>query len=171
MIDADIRIEDPRWGSEAELETLVADALRAAQAELSSASCHHRDQLSGDAHLSGEVAILLTNDAAQRILNRDHRAIDKSTNVLSFPAGNTPLPPGIPRPLGDLSLAYETVAREAQESGAGICAHLQHLIIHGLLHLLGYNHEKDAEALIMEATETRALARLGIADPYSAQQV
>jgi probable rRNA maturation factor len=158
MIDADIRIEDPRWGDEADLDVTVAQALAAILAEL-------------DGKASGAVAILFTDDEAQRILNLEHRHIDKPTNVLSFPAGDTPLPPGIPRPLGDLSLAYETVACEAQAGGMDMTAHLQHLIIHGFLHLLGYDHENDTEASIMEMTETRALARLGIADPYGAQQV
>ncbi len=161
MIDADIRIDDPRWGDDTEIAALVDRALTAARDELASS----------DGPISGEIAILFTDDAAQQILNRDHRNIDKSTNVLSFPAQDTPLPPVIPRPLGDLSFAYETVAHEAQDGGLDISAHLQHLIIHGFLHLLGYDHENDTEASMMESTETRVLARLGIADPYSAQQV
>lgn len=160
MIDADIRIHDARWGDgDRDIDALVSTGLRAALAEVTNAP---------DA---AEVAILFTDDAMQRQLNRDHRGKDSATNVLSFPAQDTPLPPGIPCPIGDISLAYETVLREAKSGGVSIDAHLCHLIIHGFLHLLGYDHEDDAEALIMEQTETRALARIGIADPYRPQQV
>ena len=154
MIDVDIRIEDARWGTQSELETLIVEVLRAAQAE------------AGEVYGEVDVAILFADDAAQAALNREHRGKDGSTNVLSFPAAETPLPPGMPRPLGDMSLAYETVAEEARVGGISLDAHLRHLIIHGFLHLLGYDHQTDAEATVMETTETRALARLGIADPY-----
>jgi len=159
MISADIRIEDRRWGADSDLETLVAECLDAGQAEI--------DTIPD----SAEIAILFTHDIAQRDLNKGYRGKDSSTNVLSFPAGETPLPPGMPRPLGDISLAYETVAQEAKTGVIAFDAHLRHLILHGLLHLLGYDHENDSEALIMEQTETRALARLGIADPYRPKQV
>lgn len=159
MISADIRVEDARWGADDDLEVLVAECLDAVHALVVS--------IPGKA----EIAILFTDDGVQRTLNRDHRNRDSSTNVLSFPAGETPLPPEVPCPLGDISLAYETVAQEAEAGSIPFDAHLRHLILHGLLHLLGYDHENDAEALIMEQTETRALARLGIPDPYSPKQV
>jgi len=159
MISAEIRVEDTRWGSASDLEALVAGCLDAWRAE------------GAGMPDSAEIAVLFTDDAAQRELNREYRGKDRPTNVLSFPAGDTPLPPGMPRPLGDISLAYETVVREAGTGAIAVDAHLRHLILHGLLHLLGYGHENDSDAMIMEQTETRALARLGIADPYRPKQV
>jgi len=159
MIDADIRVEDARWTEGRDIGVLIEECLDAAMAEAGAMPEH------------AEIDILLTDDAAQRVLNRDHRGKDAPTNVLSFPAGEAPLPPGLACPLGDISLAFETVAREATSGGITIEAHLCHLIIHGFLHLLGYDHEDDAEASVMEATETRALMRLGIADPYRPEQV
>ncbi len=159
MIEADIRVEDERWSRGRDLDALVAASLEAVMAETTAAP------------ESAELSVLFTDDAAQQILNRTHRGKDSPTNVLSFPVGATPLPPGLPHPLGDMSLAFETVESEAQAGGIAFDAHLHHLIIHGFLHLLGYDHEADAGALAMESTETRALARLGIADPYRPEQV
>lgn len=117
-----------------------------------------------------EIAITLSDDAEVQVLNRDWRGKDKPTNVLSFPglegAMAGLLPPDAPRPLGDLILAYETCAREAEEQGKSLADHARHLVVHGVLHLLGYDHETDAEAEEMEALETTILAGLGIADPY-----
>ena len=96
-----------------------------------------------------------------RNLNRDYRAKDKPTNVLSFPAPHGPL-------LGDVIIAWETLLREAEEEGITPADHLAHLTIHGLLHLLGYDHETDAEAVAMESLETAILAGLGIKDPHAA---
>ncbi len=159
MIDADIRVEGDGWGPVSTLEALTAACLEAALAEVA------------EAPGPGELAVLFTDDAAQRVLNREHRGKDAPTNVLSFPAADSPLPPGVPRPFGDISLARETVEREARAGGIAFEAHLQHLIIHGFLHLLNYDHETDAAAAAMETTETKALARLGIADPYCPKQV
>ena len=160
MIDADIRVEDTRWSKGGcDLEALVAECLAAAVAEVENAP---------DA---ADVALLFADDATQQALNRDYRGKDAATNVLSFPMGETPLPPGAPRPLGDISFAYETIVQETMTGGITLDAHLRHLIIHGFLHLLGYDHEEDAQASAMEMTETRALARLGIADPYCPNQV
>jgi len=108
-----------------------------------------------------ELSLALADDATVRTLNRDYRAKDKPTNVLSFPAPHGPL-------LGDVIIAYETLAREAAEEGVPPSDHLAHLTIHGLLHLLGYDHETEAEAVTMEALETSILAGLGIADPHAA---
>ena len=115
-----------------------------------------------------EVGIRLTDDAELRALNRDFRGQDKPTNVLSFPGDDPAAPrePGQPLLLGDIALALETTVREADELGRTVEAHLAHLIVHGVLHLLGHDHLDDAEAAAMEALETRVLAGLGHADPH-----
>ena len=112
-----------------------------------------------------EVSVVLTDDAEQRELNRQWRGIDTSTNVLSFPQ----LEPFAPVMglVGDIILARETVAREAAEMGIPFAAHFTHLVVHGFLHLLGYDHVEDSEAERMERLETQILATLGIADPYA----
>lgn len=118
-------------------------------------------------HLSGpaELSIVLTDDTEQRELNRQWRGKDSSTNVLSFPQIE-PFGPvtGI---LGDITLARETVAREAEELGKPFAHHFTHLVVHGFLHILGYDHLEEAEALQMEGLETQILARLGVEDPYA----
>ena len=119
------------------------------------------------------VSVLLTGDERQRTLNCDWRGKDASTNVLSFPtldlaAGTVPAPEfaGVPLELGDLSLAFETCAREAREQGKPLEHHLDHLVIHGVLHLLGYDHVDEHDAAIMEPLEVKILSGLGIPDPY-----
>ena len=112
-----------------------------------------------------EVSVMLTDDARIRELNRTWRDKDKPTNVLSFPAPEQPGAEG-PRHLGDIALAYETLVRESEEESKALADHYAHLIVHGILHLLGYDHEDEAEAETMEALEVKALATLGIADPY-----
>ncbi|WP_264478246.1 rRNA maturation RNase YbeY [Microvirga rosea] len=112
-----------------------------------------------------EVSVMLTDDASIRELNRQWRGKDKATNVLSFPAPEQPGFEG-PRHLGDIALAYETLVREAEEESKTLADHFAHLVVHGILHLLGYDHEVEAEAEVMEALEVKALATLGIADPY-----
>jgi probable rRNA maturation factor len=113
-----------------------------------------------------EAVLALSSDADVALLNGTYRGQAKPTNVLSFPA-RVPTPKGAPRFLGDVILAAETVATEARDLGIPPTHHLQHLTVHGLLHLLGYDHETDDEASHMEALETAILARLGIADPYA----
>ncbi|MGO8920057.1 MAG: rRNA maturation RNase YbeY [Stellaceae bacterium] len=114
-----------------------------------------------------ELAIVLADDALLRRLNRDWRGRDAPTNVLSFAASDgATAPPGAPLLLGDVVLAFETVAAEAQAQGKPLAGHLAHLVVHGVLHLLGFDHEIAAEAERMEALETRVLVGLGIADPY-----
>lgn len=114
----------------------------------------------------GEVSVLLADDETVRELNRDWRGQDKPTNVLSFPADPVPgLPPGA-QPLGDLALAFQTCAREAAEKRVALRDHAAHLLVHGILHLLGYDHRDGEEARRMEAFETRALHHLGMPPPY-----
>lgn len=153
MIELDIMVEGGDW---ARLDDMEALARKAAEAALA---------VSEEAGQAFEVSVMLTDDARIRELNRTFRGKDKPTNVLSFPA---PEQPGVagPRHLGDIALAYETLMREAEGESKDLAHHFAHLIVHGILHLLGYDHETEEEADIMEALEVKALATLGIADPY-----
>jgi probable rRNA maturation factor len=119
---------------------------------------------------TGEVAVLLTDDVAQAALNARFRDRQGSTNVLSFPAAPAVVPPGAPAPLGDLSLAFGVCAAEAAAQGKTLADHLTHLVVHGVLHLLGRDHLDEAEAEAMEAEERAILAGLGVADPYAAER-
>jgi probable rRNA maturation factor len=126
-----------------------------------------------------EISLLACNDRRIAELNEDFRGKPKPTNVLSWPseeraaarAGEMPhLPrpvPPLPVGLGDIAIAYETCAREAQEAGRPLEAHALHLLVHGALHLLGFDHEREADADLMEGLETEILAGLGVADPYA----
>ncbi|QIA20359.1 rRNA maturation RNase YbeY [Mesorhizobium sp. AA22] len=153
-VDIDIAVEAGDWPEEAALTRLVDRAVAAAFAETGVAG-------------RSELSIVFSDDAHIRSLNAGWRGKDKPTNVLSFPA--FPLTTGGPLPpmLGDIVLAAETVAREAALEDKPVDNHIIHLVIHGLLHLLGYDHETDAEAEEMEAVERAALARLAIPDPYA----
>jgi probable rRNA maturation factor len=115
--------------------------------------------ISAEASDSPRLTVLLTTDDRVRALNKQHRGKDKPTNVLSFPSENLDY-------LGDVAIAYGVTAREAEESGKPLANHAIHLTVHGVLHLLGYDHEKPREAEAMEALETAILAAMGIADPY-----
>lgn len=113
-----------------------------------------------------EVGVLFSSNERIRELNRTFRQKDQPTNVLSFPTGNPfPAMSGI-EPLGDIVLAFETTAREASESGRDLEAHMSHLVVHGFLHLLGYDHQDDSQAEAMEAEETRIMTGAGFDDPY-----
>ena len=118
---------------------------------------------------NAELSVILTSDRAIRTLNRRWRGHDKPTNVLSFPTPEAAVgrsPRGAPRHLGDIVLAYETVAREARAAKKPLDHHIAHLALHGFLHLLGYDHESHGQAEAMERRERRILARLGVPDPY-----
>lgn len=151
MILLEVECEAGNWERAGDLDALSEAAAGAVLAAI--------DDPGGDC----AATLLFTDDAQVRDLNRQWRGQDKATNVLSFPS---PPMPGSPRHLGDIALAYGTVAREAEEEGKSLSDHTSHLVVHGLLHLLGHDHEAEEEAEAMEATETRILARLGIADPY-----
>lgn len=124
----------------------------------------------GEKLSQGEISVVLTDDEAMQAINRDHRGQDKPTNVLSFPGLEAEelhkIDAMVPFLLGDLVFAQETVEREALAADLSVHHHMVHLIVHGFLHLLGYDHERDSEAEAMEALETRLLAKLEIADPY-----
>jgi probable rRNA maturation factor len=150
-----IEVEDEAWlaltGLDAICRTAVAAALAAAHVNAE----------------ESDIAVLFTSDEAIAAINAEWRATDKPTNVLSFPAPeDMPVPEGEPRPLGDIVLAFGVIAREAASQGKTLHDHTTHLIIHGALHLLGFDHETDAEAQVMEQLEAGILKGLGISDPY-----
>jgi probable rRNA maturation factor len=145
------------WQTEPDAETVIDRAIATA-AEIVNADI-------GEA----ELAVMLTDDAGIRTLNSNWRGIDKPTNVLSFPALQPTGPSGpddAPRMLGDIAIAYETTRKEADDEQKPFAHHLSHLAVHGFLHLIGYDHEKDDDAETMEVLETEILAQLGIPDPY-----
>ena len=166
LVEADVSEE---WDSSTDWAQLAKAAVRAAVAESDMASLL-------DGGLAAEVSVKFTSDAEVRSLNAAWRGKDRATNVLSFPMVE-------PEPLaalagagsgeallGDIVLAQGVCAAEAAEKGVGVCGHAAHLVVHGMLHLLGYDHEQgDEEAEAMEEAERRALARLGVADPYEIQ--
>ncbi len=149
-------VEAGDWPSEAVLDGLVERAAAAAFAEIGTTRSGR-----------SELSVVFSGDAAIRKLNAGWRGKDRPTNVLSFPAFPTSRGGPLPPMLGDIVLAAETVKREAALEGKPIENHITHLVVHGLLHLLGYDHETDAEAEEMEAVERAALARLAIPDPYA----
>lgn len=119
-----------------------------------------------------EAAVVLADDAFVQGLNRAYRHVDAPTNVLSFPGdpGSAPwLPEGEPDPLGDVVIALETTVRESGEQDLPVVDHLTHLTVHGILHLLGYDHDTDERAAEMEGLEIQILAGLGVPDPYRAE--
>lgn len=151
-LTVDLAVEDPSWAAIPDLQALVE---RAAAAALLEAGVEPDEGV--------ELSCLFCDDDAIRALNAQWRGKDKPTNVLSFPTEG----PGAESMLGDIALAWGTVAREAEAEGKRIVDHVAHLVIHGTLHLLGEDHEEEDEAEAMEALETRAMARLGLADPYA----
>jgi probable rRNA maturation factor len=155
-VTVDIVVQSPLWKKAPKAREIVRDAIGAATDALANPKA------------GGEVAVVLTDDAAIRILNRDWRSQDKPTNVLSFPAPHSRGPAAAPHaPLGDIVIAYETVAREAKAEGKRFAHHLAHLAVHGFLHLFGFDHETARQAAVMERRERDILAALGMPDPYA----
>ncbi len=160
--EIDVIAEDPRW---ADLEPLAIRAVEATRVHL---------KLTGE----HELCILGCDDARIKELNTEFRDKARATNVLSWPfadlspqmPGGAPLTPDTPE-LGDIALAYETCMAEAKEQQKPAADHVTHLIIHGLLHLLGYDHECDEDATVMERLETEILGNLGLPDPYIGQDL
>jgi probable rRNA maturation factor len=145
----DIVVEDSRWDAADGLSRRAGEAVAAALARLEGAR-------------AGKIVVLLTNDETVQALNARFRSQDKPTNVLSFPAPESESYPG------DVALAYETCAREAQVAGKSLTDHGVHLVLHGVLHLNGYDHQEEGEAARMEALESAILTGLGMNDPYLA---
>lgn len=158
QIEVDVLVEAGPWAALDGAEALVVRAVNAACA---GALSEYEIDIDG-----AEIAVKLTDDAAVRALNRDWRGKDYATNVLSFPTPEVARAGGDPH-LGDIAIAYETLAREAEAEGKSVADHLAHLAVHGTLHLLGYDHEVAEEAEEMEAMERRVLAGLAVADPYA----
>lgn len=157
----DVMVRSQRWRRDvAELSRLCAETARRAY-----------DMAGGDQG-EAQVSIVLTSDRAVQALNRTFRGHDKPTNVLSFPAAPAPMaaaagcaPP--PRLLGDVVIAYGTTAAEAAAAGKALGDHLRHLIVHGILHVLGYDHQSEKDAAVMERLEAAILASFGMSDPYA----
>lgn len=169
----DIRIallfEDARW------RDLLPDAEEVATRAARTALDVVRERTGPSPRLApreAELNLVLADDVQLRALNRQYRGLDKPTNVLSFgdlddfePAAGD----SMPHLLGDVVLARETIAAEAQAQGKSLADHLSHLVVHGVLHLLGYDHRESAQAAVMERLEARILGRIGIADPYDGE--
>lgn len=162
----DTIVEDDRWNAVA-FEELADKAAQAVLAHLGMAA----DEF--------EIAVLACDDTRIAELNADFRDKDNATNVLSWPSeergvavdGDVPmLPeqsfPGMPEELGDIAISFDTCAREAEAAGKPMAEHVTHLMVHGTLHLLGYDHVRDKDATLMEGLETTILGKMGLADPY-----
>jgi probable rRNA maturation factor len=162
-LDIQISVEAGDWPSEDALETLAARVLLTAAAFL------EREEEQPFPEMPVELSLVFADDEMIRGINAEWRDKDKPTNVLSFPA--FPLEPGgMPGPmLGDIIIAKETVEREAADLDKTFDEHLTHLLVHGFLHLFGYDHIEISEAEEMEELETRILAVLGLSDPYQGQ--
>jgi probable rRNA maturation factor len=146
------RISDERWFEKlGDVDALLANVMIPA---------------ANETRTNGGVAILFTDDAEMRQLNKQWRNLDMPTDVLSFPSSGPELP-GEPRHLGDIALGYETALRDAETMNRPFEAHISHLLIHGFLHLLGYDHIDLEDAAVMEPLEIKILAGLGLPDPYA----
>ena len=173
-LDLAVSVEDPRWAALAgqagiaDLEQALAPLVRAA---LAGAGWPPLEERTADRAV--ELTVVLADDALVQRLNRDYRGIDKPTNVLSFALAGAPAEDAVPEPhgplmLGDVIIAYDTAVAEATAEHKPPLHHLFHLVVHGVLHLLGHEHQGDAEAHAMERLEAVILERFGIADPYAA---
>ena len=151
VLSIDLRVADRRWESLGDVDALAAHVLGYAANELKS---------------NGEISILLTDNAEMRALNKQWRGFDKPTDVLSFPS-DAPEIPGEPVHLGDIAMGYETAEQDAGAMGRPFEAHVSHLLIHGFLHLLGYDHIQPEDAKVMEPLEATILSGLGWPDPYA----
>jgi len=162
-LDIQISVEDAGWPDEAVLASLSDRVLGAAADFLA------KEEAQPFPKMAPELSLVFTGDDSIQEINAEWRGKDKPTNVLSFPA--FPLEPGgMPGPmLGDIVIARQTVEREAVDLGKTFDDHLAHLLVHGFLHLFGYDHMEKDEAEEMEALETRILATLGLSDPYAGQ--
>lgn len=164
LLDIDIVVRDVRW------ESVVRDVNGVCRQSACAAFTVGAPKSTFGSTLA-EAAVVLADDAFVATLNRQYRDRGGATNVLSFPAtedsGNeSPTPDGAPVLLGDIVVARETTVREATESGISTEHHLRHLVVHGMFHLLGFDHMTDDEAAEMEPLETQVLGNLGVADPY-----
>jgi len=170
VIDIAVSIDAPGWatlGPDFADEDALAEALEPlVEAAIAAGALPDGPIESGR---PAELSIVFADDATVQRLNREYRGKDAPTNVLSFALTEADEPdfPGAPLMLGDVILAYETVLAEAARDGKAAVDHTRHLVVHGILHLLGHDHLTDAEAEAMERIETALLARFGIADPYS----
>ncbi len=156
-VKLDISVPSPLWRGLPRARGLARETIAACIAET-------------EMREGAEVSLCLADDARLRAFNLRWRGIDKPTNVLSFPSGPRDRS-GEASTLGDIALAYETLKREAEDLDVPLAHHYRHLVAHGFLHLIGYDHQTDEEAERMEALETRILARLGAADPYALKVV
>jgi probable rRNA maturation factor len=161
-----VRVDHERWQSD------IPEVSRQCRKAVRSAWAVGRKALDGAHPFSGklqgpvEVSVLLSSDAVVRGLNRDHRGKNNATNVLSFPGETDTAVPGAEILMGDIILAWETVESEAKKTGKSVTNHMMHLVVHGVLHLLGYDHDSENDATTMERLEVNSLARLGLPDPY-----
>lgn len=157
----DIAIQDPAWEDVTGIQGLVTTTVRTA---LSMARIP--SQITGK---KLEISFMLANDELTHVLNREYREKDKPTNILTFAAlddEHAPLGPNTIS-LGDVILSFQTIDREAKEQGRFLRDHITHLVVHGTLHLLGYDHENDDDATNMETLEIRILEKLGVQNPYT----
>jgi len=157
----DIAIQDPSWNEVPDIETLVRTAV-----ETSLKMAMIPDELAGK---DMEISILLANDDLSHILNREYRGKDNPTNILTFANIDSDDKPEQEETitLGDIILSFETIQKEAREEDKFLRDHVLHLAVHGTLHLLGYNHDEEDDATIMETLEIRILEKLGSQNPYS----
>ena len=139
-------VEDPAWRAHRGLQARLKRAAAAAAAA---------------ARLRGDFTILLSDNGRLKALNRDFRGKNKSTNVLSFPSA-------APGYHGDIAIAHGVTVAEAKAAGKAVADHASHLVVHGVLHMAGYDHERERDAKVMEPLEVKILAKMGIADPYGA---